>query len=61
MPFAGPLGDNLCVQVDRTVSNDNAGSGYYRKYQDNITVGRRTEQAHGSACRMPDGSWRVSN
>lgn len=32
---------------------------YCREYQSDITVGGKTEQAYGTACRMPDGSWEV--
>ena len=34
---------------------------YCREYQLTAPAGGRTGQAHGSACRQPDGSWRVSN
>ncbi len=32
---------------------------YCREYQQTVTVGGRTEQAHGTACRQPDGSWKI--
>lgn len=32
---------------------------YCREYQQTVTVGGKTEQAYGTACRQPDGSWRV--
>ena len=32
---------------------------YCREYQQTITVGGRTEQAYGTACREADGSWRI--
>lgn len=36
------------------------GSGAYcREYQTTVTVGGRTENAFGTACRQPDGSWKV--
>ena len=36
------------------------GSGQYcREYRQTITLGDRTEQAFGSACRQPDGNWKV--
>ena len=36
------------------------GQGQYcREYQQTITVGGKTEQAYGRACRQPDGSWRI--
>jgi surface antigen len=32
---------------------------YCREYQQNIVVGGQSQQAYGTACRQPDGSWRV--
>lgn len=34
---------------------------YCREYQQTITVGGRTRDAHGTACREPDGSWKIVN
>lgn len=36
-----------------------AGGQYCREYQQTVTVGGRTERAHGIACRQPDGSWKI--
>jgi surface antigen len=35
------------------------GGAYCREFQQTIVVGGRTEQAHGTACRQPDGSWKI--
>jgi surface antigen len=32
---------------------------YCREYQQTIVVGGQTEQAYGTACRQPDGSWQI--
>lgn len=32
---------------------------YCREFQQSVTVGGKTEQAYGTACRQPDGSWKV--
>ena len=32
---------------------------YCREFQQNVTVGGRSERAYGTACRNPDGSWEV--
>lgn len=32
---------------------------YCREFQQTVTVGGKTEQAFGTACRQPDGSWKV--
>ena len=34
---------------------------YCREYQQTVTVGGRSEQAYGTACMQPDGSWRIVN
>ncbi|PLX82342.1 MAG: hypothetical protein C0617_14580 [Desulfuromonas sp.] len=36
------------------------GQGQYcREYQQAITVGGQQQQAYGTACRQPDGSWMI--
>ncbi|HWK48147.1 MAG TPA: RT0821/Lpp0805 family surface protein [Stellaceae bacterium] len=32
---------------------------YCREYQQNVVIGGQSQQAFGTACRQPDGSWRV--
>ena len=32
---------------------------YCREFQQSIIVGGKTEQGHGTACRQPDGSWKI--
>ncbi len=32
---------------------------YCRECQQTVTIGGRTEQAYGTACRQPDGTWKV--
>lgn len=34
---------------------------YCREYQQTITVGGRSENAYGTACRQPDGTWQIVN
>lgn len=34
---------------------------YCREYQQTITVGGQSQEAYGTACRQPDGSWQVTN
>lgn len=36
-----------------------SGDSYCREFQSNVTIGDKNERAHGTACRQPDGSWRV--
>ncbi|MEM7022761.1 MAG: RT0821/Lpp0805 family surface protein [Pseudomonadota bacterium] len=37
---------------------DSSGQ-YCREYQQTITVGGQKEQSYGTACRQPDGSWKI--
>lgn len=32
---------------------------YCREYQQTITIGGEQHQAYGTACRQPDGSWKI--
>jgi surface antigen len=58
---------------DRIIWNDSGASGsvtavrdgtstqgrYCREFQQQVTVGGRTEQAYGTACQQPDGAWEI--
>ncbi len=33
--------------------------GYCREFQQTITIGGKTEKAFGTACRQPDGTWKI--
>jgi surface antigen len=32
---------------------------YCREFQQSVTIGGETEQAYGTACRQPDGTWKI--
>ncbi len=34
---------------------------YCREYQTEVKIGGRAEQGYGTACRQPDGSWKMVN
>ena len=36
-------------------------SGYCREFQTTVTVGGKVQNAYGTACRQPDGSWKIIN
>ena len=46
--------------VTPTRTYDSASGDYCREYNQTITVGGKTEKAYGTACRQPDGSWKVT-
>lgn len=43
----------------RTAQTDNGM--YCREYQAKATVGGKASETYGTACRMPDGSWKLMN
>ena len=36
-----------------------SGGTYCREYQQTVTIGGKQEQTYGTACRQPDGSWKI--
>ncbi|HLT76889.1 MAG TPA: RT0821/Lpp0805 family surface protein [Ferrovibrio sp.] len=45
--------------VTPTREGTSSSGEYCREFQQSVTVGGKTEQAYGTACRQPDGSWKV--
>lgn len=39
----------------------NEAGEYCREYQQVVTIGGQEERAFGTACRQPDGTWRIVN
>ncbi len=58
--WSNPETGNSGTVTPRREGTDTGGN-YCREYQQTITVGGKTEQAHGTACRQPDGTWKVVN
>jgi surface antigen len=54
-PDSGNYGS---VVATREGVNNTTGQ-YCREYQKSVTVGGETQQAYGTACRQPDGSWKI--
>lgn len=44
-----------------TRDGTNSSGQFCREYQSTVVVGGRSEVAYGTACRQPDGSWRIVN
>ena len=36
-----------------------SSGSYCREFQQTVTIGGKTEEAYGTACRQPDGSWQI--
>jgi surface antigen len=39
----------------------NSQGQYCREFQQTVTVGGSTENAYGTACRQPDGTWKIAS
>jgi surface antigen len=42
-----------------TRDGTDANGNYCREYQSSVNIGGQVERAYGTACRQPDGSWKV--
>ncbi len=38
-----------------------SGGTYCREYQQSVTIDGKQERSYGTACRQPDGSWKIAN
>lgn len=66
--LAAPVGETITWNnpdtgnygTARTVREGATAAGAYcREYQSTVTVGGETQEAYGTACRQPDGSWKI--
>ena len=55
-PNSGNSGSVTPIRDGRT-----AAGQYCREFQSEVVVGGERQNAHGTACREPDGSWRIVN
>ena len=65
---AAPIGETIVWNnpdsgnygtVTPTRDGTAAGGQYCREFQQTVTIGGRTQQTYGTACREADGTWRV--
>ena len=52
-------GNHGSVTPTRTFQT--ASGQYCREFQQTVVIGGEEQQAHGTACRQPDGSWKIVN
>jgi surface antigen len=48
-------------EITPTRTYQTANGQYCREYQQTITIGGQPHQSYGTACRQPDGSWKIIN
>jgi len=51
-------GNSGTITPTRTYQSDGQ---YCREYQQQITVGGQVRDSYGTACRQPDGSWKIQS
>jgi surface antigen len=47
--------------VTPTPTYQNAQGQYCREFTQNVTIGGEQHQGYGTACRQPDGTWKIVN
>lgn len=55
-PESGNYGEVQTVREGQT----NSGA-YCREYQHSVAIGGKIQEAYGTACQQPDGTWKVVN
>lgn len=58
MPWNNPDSGNSGVVIPSAPYKNQTGQ-YCREFQNKITVGGKTQNGYGTACRQPDGSWQI--
>lgn len=53
--------DDVRYQVTPIKTYEASPGRYCREYQTTATIGGRVRRAYGTACRQPDGSWKLIN
>ena len=56
--WRNPDSGNRGTVTPRPAYKSNAGL-YCREFQQTVTIGGRTAEAYGTACRQVDGSWKI--
>ena len=56
--WRNPDSGNSGVVIPKPAFKSNTGR-YCREFQQTITIGKKTAEAYGKACRKPDGSWKI--
>jgi surface antigen len=66
--YAAPVGQQITWNnpqsghygtITPTRDGRDAGGNYCREFQQTINVGGQPQQGYGTACRQPDGSWKI--
>jgi len=58
LPWKNPQTGNYGSVTPSNYYTNSAGK-YCREYTQTINVGGRSQEGHGTACREPDGTWKI--
>jgi len=56
--WKNPDSGNYGTMTPEPAYKDNTGQ-QCREFSQTVTIGGKTERAYGTACRQPDGSWKI--
>lgn len=59
--WSNPDSGNKGYVTPTREGRDTRTGAYCREYQTEIVVGGETQSGYGTACRMPDGAWKVAD
>ena len=57
--WSNPQSGNYGTITPVKEGTQSATGAYCREFQQTVTIGGKTESAYGTACRQPDGTWKV--
>jgi surface antigen len=66
--YAAPVGEQIAWNnpasgnsgtIVPTREGRRSDGAYCREFQNNVVIGGKREEAYGTACRQPDGSWKI--
>ncbi|HEY4135051.1 MAG TPA: RT0821/Lpp0805 family surface protein [Alphaproteobacteria bacterium] len=57
--WSNPQSGNYGTITPVREGTDSSTGAYCREFQQTVTIGGKAESAYGTACRQPDGTWKV--
>jgi len=59
--WSNPESGNSGYVTPTRVGRDTSTGAYCREYQTEVIVGGESQVGYGTACRMPDGDWKITS
>jgi surface antigen len=57
--WSNPQSGNYGTITPVREGTDSSSGAYCREFQQTVSIGGKAESAYGTACRQPDGTWKV--